>query len=55
MRQTSIIILIFISIASLSVAQNTPAFRNTSLSVDARVNDLLKQLTLEEKICLARL
>ncbi|MFT4154990.1 glycoside hydrolase family 3 C-terminal domain-containing protein [Parafilimonas sp.] len=44
---------IFISASIYSVAQNnTPAFRNASLPIDARVNNLLTQLTLEEKISL---
>lgn len=33
-------------------AQETPAFRNPQLPVEARANDLIKQLTLEEKISL---
>jgi beta-glucosidase len=33
-------------------AQNSPAFRNPKLPVQARVNDLLQQLTPEEKISL---
>ncbi|MBS1597407.1 MAG: glycoside hydrolase family 3 C-terminal domain-containing protein [Bacteroidetes bacterium] len=33
-------------------AQNTSAFRNASLPIESRVSDLLKQLTLEEKISL---
>lgn len=37
---------------SLSVHAQTPAFRNSSLPVEARTADLLKQLTLEEKISL---
>ncbi|HET7897251.1 MAG TPA: glycoside hydrolase family 3 N-terminal domain-containing protein, partial [Flavisolibacter sp.] len=37
----------------LAAAQQTaPAFRNASLPMEARVNDLLQQLTLEEKISL---
>lgn len=38
--------------ATLLFAQNRQPFRNSKLSVDERVNDLLKQLTLEEKISL---
>ncbi|HLI75876.1 MAG TPA: hypothetical protein VKV02_02945, partial [Acidobacteriaceae bacterium] len=31
-------------------AQATPAFRDTSLSAETRINDLLTHMTLEEKI-----
>ena len=36
----------------INAQDNKGSFRNTSLPVEARVNDLLKQLTLEEKISL---
>jgi beta-glucosidase len=44
----------FILVTSFQVfaQDNAPAFRNTQLTVQARVNDLLKQLTPEEKISL---
>src|SRR5690242_9369704 len=46
-------ILLFCFMCNCIFAQNDKdAFRNTNLSVDARVNDLLKKLTLEEKISL---
>lgn len=38
--------------ASVLFAQKKEPFRNSKLSVEERVNDLLKQLTLEEKISL---
>lgn len=38
--------------ASLLFAQNKQPFKNSKLSIDERVNDLLKQLTPEEKISL---
>ncbi|HNP43990.1 MAG TPA: glycoside hydrolase family 3 N-terminal domain-containing protein [Panacibacter sp.] len=38
--------------AALLFAQNNQPFRNSRLSVDERVNDLLKQLTLEEMVSL---
>src|SRR5215471_8866109 len=41
----------FISL-SLQAQTDLPAFRNSSLPIETRVNDLLKQLTLEEKISL---
>src|SRR5450432_1553415 len=46
--------LLLLSIAGIhALAQNdTPAFRNTQLPLQARVNDLLHQLTLQEKISL---
>lgn len=44
------IVTVYFSVAS--IAQPSPPFRNTRLPVETRVNDLLKQLTLEEKISL---
>ena len=44
--------LLFINTTVLSAQKNSYAFRNSSLPVEQRVNDLLKQLTLEEKISL---
>lgn len=46
------ILVLFISTAIFSSAQTQPAFRNAALPVNERVNDLLKQLTIEEKISL---
>jgi beta-glucosidase len=43
---------IFASIITSSFSQKQYNFRNASLPLEARVNDLLKQLTLEEKISL---
>ena len=42
----------FICLFIPAMAQNKAAFRTASLPMHARVNDLLKQLTLEEKISL---
>lgn len=49
-----IILLIPVLISSLAIfaQQTTPLFRNASAPVEARINDLLNQLTLEEKISL---
>lgn len=41
-----------VSLLSTKTFAQTPAFRNASLSINQRVDDLLKQLTLEEKISL---
>lgn len=46
---SSFFLLIFVQVFAQN---NIPAFRNTQLSVQARVDDLLKQLTPEEKISL---
>lgn len=39
-------------LAHISAGAQTPVFRTTAAPMEARVNDLLKQLTLEEKISL---
>ncbi|MFT3935519.1 MAG: glycoside hydrolase family 3 N-terminal domain-containing protein [Chitinophagaceae bacterium] len=53
MKHLRIYILAIVFIVSLqSFAQMGAAFRNPQLPMQARVNDLLKQLTLEEKISL---
>ncbi|SFQ51262.1 glycoside hydrolase family 3 C-terminal domain-containing protein [Parafilimonas terrae] len=52
MLHKSIITLCFVATVFLAAAQNQPAFRNASLPVETRINDLLQQLTLEEKISL---
>jgi len=44
-------VVILVSVCKIANSQ-TPVFRDASLPVEARVNDLLKQLTLEEKISL---
>lgn len=47
------LLVITAAIFSLHIsAQNTAAFRNTQLPIQARISDLLQQLTLEEKIML---
>src|SRR5688572_16551964 len=45
-------VIAFIGLLMPAMAQNKAAFRTATLSMDARVNDLLKQLTLAEKISL---
>lgn len=45
------IILLFLLVFSVSFAQNYP-FQNTSLPLETRVDDLLRRLTLEEKLSL---
>jgi len=52
MKLFILIVFLFASLPHLIAQQNTAAFRNTSLSVEARVADLLKALTPEEKISL---
>ena len=37
-------------ISTLSAQQQTPAYRDPTLSIDDRVRDLLTRMTLEEKI-----
>src|SRR4029079_10853956 len=44
--------LLFCLSGNFIFAQNTLPFRNSNLSIDARVTDILKRLTLEEKISL---
>jgi beta-glucosidase len=50
----SIFIFLFLSVntAILSAQNNSYAFRNSSLPLEQRINDLLHQLTLEEKASL---
>lgn len=45
-------ILFFVSFIKLQAQPNVPAFKNPKLSIEDRVNDLLHQLTIEEKISL---
>ena len=53
MIRPSLVVMLFVLLSMHATAQNTKAlFRDTSLTVDARADDLLKQLTLEEKISL---
>jgi len=53
MKQLLKLLSFVLLISSSSFAQkNTPAFRNASLPMETRVADLLKQLTLEEKVSL---
>lgn len=47
-----LLLLLFLRCFSIAAQQSIPAFRNTSLPMDARVKNLLQQLTLEEKISL---
>ena len=43
---------LFVSLVLLSGCNNQPAYQNSNLSPEERAEDLLKQLTLEEKITL---
>jgi len=52
MKLFILIVFLFASLPHLFAQQNTAAFRNASLTVEARVADLLKALTPEEKISL---
>ncbi|MFV0606395.1 MAG: glycoside hydrolase family 3 C-terminal domain-containing protein [Niabella sp.] len=45
-------VLFFAALIQLHTQAQTPVFRNEKLSVEARVNNLLEQLSLEEKISL---
>ncbi len=51
-RLLPVLLITFLSTNLLSAQNNLPAFRNANLSINERVEDLLKQLTLEEKISL---
>src|ERR1700750_1111452 len=46
------LIAVITSLLIIATSSAQPTFRNPSLPIEARVNDLLKQLTLEEKISL---
>src|SRR6187399_773964 len=52
MKSFFAIVILFFCCSVISAQKNIAAFRNASLSVQERVNDLLKSLTLEEKISL---
>src|SRR6187549_1062591 len=52
MRFLFTFIITIVSITMLPAQNNVAVFRNTSLPIETRVADLLKQLTLEEKISL---
>ncbi|OQP61327.1 glycosyl hydrolase [Niastella vici] len=47
-----ILLSLSVAVVMTAHAQNTPVFRNPQQPMEARVNDLLHQLTLEEKISL---
>ncbi len=49
MKKMTLVILAFLSFASIVEAQK-PAYLNTSLSIDARVKDLVSRLSLKEKV-----
>lgn len=53
MKKTTLCICLFVALtATLFAQQSKPLFRDTSLPIGKRVDDLLKQLTLTEKISL---
>src|SRR6187455_3363876 len=51
MKRSFLALIIFIS-GYTNAQSSKPLFRDASLPIDVRVNDLLKQLNLEEKISL---
>jgi len=45
-----ILVLMFITLANARAQQNIPAYKNTNLTIEERVADLISRMTVEEKI-----